>query len=64
MIVPDMLGYGGTSTPLEKELYCGNGLAKDVVDIMDKEGVQKAVVIGHDWCVSSLDLSWSTVGVY
>lgn len=53
MIVPDMLGYGGSSTSVEKELYCGNGLAKDVVDIMDKEGVQKAVVIGHDWCIVS-----------
>lgn len=53
LIVPDMLGYGGSSTSLEKELYCGNGLAKDVVDIMDKEGVQQAVVIGHDWCIFS-----------
>lgn len=51
MIVPDLLGYGGTSTPLEPGMYCGNGLARDIVDVMDKEEVKKGVVIGHDWYV-------------
>ena len=50
LIVPDMLGYAGSDKPTDPKVYVGSGLAKDIVDIMDHEGVEKAVAIGHDWC--------------
>ncbi|KAK1219432.1 hypothetical protein PQX77_017867 [Marasmius sp. AFHP31] len=44
-----MLGYGGTSKPLETADYKYSLIAKDLVDILDAEKVDQAVVIGHDW---------------
>jgi pimeloyl-ACP methyl ester carboxylesterase len=49
LIVLDMLGYGGTAKPTNVEAYSANLMAKDVVDILDSEGIQKVIVIGHDW---------------
>ena len=54
LIVPDMLGYGGTDKPTDTEAYKMSGLCRDVVDILDAEGAEKVVVIGHDWCVLML----------
>ncbi|KAK7466182.1 hypothetical protein VKT23_004903 [Stygiomarasmius scandens] len=48
LIVPDMLGHGETSKPTDLEFY-SNGLAKDLIDILDAEGVKQAVFVGHDW---------------
>jgi soluble epoxide hydrolase/lipid-phosphate phosphatase len=48
-IVPDLLGYGGTSKPLETEAYNSEGLSQDIADIMDVEKVSQAIIIGHDW---------------
>jgi len=50
LIVPDMLGYGGTSKPTNPAFY-SNGLARDLVDILDAEGIKQAIFIGHDWYV-------------
>ncbi|KAJ7630250.1 alpha/beta-hydrolase [Roridomyces roridus] len=49
LIVPDMLGYGGTSKPTDPAVYIGSGLAADVVDILDKEGVSTVITVAHDW---------------
>ncbi|KAJ7447864.1 alpha/beta-hydrolase [Mycena galericulata] len=49
LVVPDMLGYGGTDKPTDPTAYIGSGLAQDVVDILDKEGIKKVVAIAHDW---------------
>ncbi len=54
LLVPDMLGYGGSDKPTDAAKYTGSGLASDIVELMDKEGVAKAVVVGHDWWVFSL----------
>lgn len=55
VIAPDMLGYGGTDKPTDAALYGGNGLARDIVDILDKENVgvegKRAIAVGHDWYV-------------
>jgi soluble epoxide hydrolase / lipid-phosphate phosphatase len=48
-IVPDMLGYGGTSKPLEADAYNSEGLCQDIADILDAEKIDKAIIIGHDW---------------
>lgn len=48
LLVPDMLGYGGTSKPSEADAYVSSGLTQDIIDLMDAEGIlQKAVAIGH-----------------
>ncbi|KAJ7474241.1 alpha/beta-hydrolase [Mycena latifolia] len=49
IVVPDLLGYGGTDKPTDPKLYTGGGLAQDVVDILDAEGITQVVAIGHDW---------------
>ncbi|KAK7446719.1 hypothetical protein VKT23_014414 [Stygiomarasmius scandens] len=49
LIVPDMLGYGGTSMPTDPAAYKHTLLAKDILDILDAEKVQQAIIIGHDW---------------
>ena len=49
VIVPDMLGYGGTAKPANVEAYNQSLIAQDVVDVLDSEKIQKVIVIGHDW---------------
>ncbi|EAU86125.1 hypothetical protein CC1G_03336 [Coprinopsis cinerea okayama7 len=49
LIVPDMLGYGDTDKPLEASDYVGSRLAQDVLDIVENEGVERVVVVAHDW---------------
>ncbi|KAF9530869.1 Alpha/Beta hydrolase protein [Crepidotus variabilis] len=50
VIVPDMLGYGGTDKPLDYTLYAHSLVANDLVNIIDGLNVQGPLVaIGHDW---------------
>ncbi|KAJ1338022.1 lipid-phosphate phosphatase-like protein [Microdochium nivale] len=49
LIVPDMLGYAGTSKPTDPESYRYKHITQDLVDILDAEGVSKVVSVGHDW---------------
>lgn len=49
LIVPDLLGYGGTDKPTDLESYVGSGHAQDIIDILDKEGIDKVIGVGHDW---------------
>ncbi|KAH9967037.1 Alpha/Beta hydrolase protein [Lactifluus volemus] len=49
VVVPDMLGYGGTDKPLAVEEYSTRKLCADLAALLDVIGVSKAVVIGHDW---------------
>ena len=50
LIIPDMLGYGGTDKPTDLEAYKSSLITRDIVDILDRESVgDDAVVIGHDW---------------
>lgn len=50
LIVPDLLGYGGTSKPADPKAYKHSLMSKDIVDIVDHEGIDKAIAVGHDWC--------------
>jgi soluble epoxide hydrolase / lipid-phosphate phosphatase len=52
LIIPDQLGYGGTSKPTKVEHYAHTLLARDLHDVVDHEGAGKVVAIGHDWFVS------------
>ncbi|RXW14553.1 hypothetical protein EST38_g11300 [Candolleomyces aberdarensis] len=49
LVVPDMLGYGGTDKPVNHKEYLHSLLAKDLVDILDHERVTNVIAIGHDW---------------
>ncbi|KZV64700.1 alpha/beta-hydrolase [Peniophora sp. CONT] len=49
VIVPDMLGYGGTDKPRDASEYSTKKLCADMTALLDVLGVQRAVVIGHDW---------------
>ena len=57
IIVPDALGYGGTDKPTDPAAYKGTLLAKDLVDILDAEKLDKVVAIGHDWYSTPLTMS-------
>ncbi|KAF3759997.1 alpha/beta-hydrolase [Cryphonectria parasitica EP155] len=49
IIAPDMLGYADTDKPEDPAQYKMSGIAADLVDILDAEGVQKVISLGHDW---------------
>ncbi|KAK0451001.1 Alpha/Beta hydrolase protein [Armillaria borealis] len=51
LIVPDMLGYGGTSKPTDPADYRSSLITKDIVEIIDAENAARVVAIGHDWFV-------------
>jgi soluble epoxide hydrolase/lipid-phosphate phosphatase len=49
VIAPDMRGYGGSSSPKNKEAYSLEVLVPELVEFAGKLGIEKAVWIGHDW---------------
>ncbi|KAL1739507.1 Alpha/Beta hydrolase protein [Schizophyllum fasciatum] len=49
VVVPDMLGYGGTDKPLDPSEYTTKRLSNDLAALLDLLDVRKAVLIGHDW---------------
>lgn len=58
ILAPDLLGYGGTSKPLDINAYVGKSMAAEITAILDHEGVDGDVVgIAHDVCPNKLILS-------
>ena len=49
LIIPDMLGYGGTAKPSEVAAYKPTLICKDMIDILDAESISRCIAIGHDW---------------
>ncbi|KAH9940084.1 alpha/beta-hydrolase [Epithele typhae] len=49
ILVPDCLGYGGTSKPTDWAEFRHKLLADDLVDLIDAECLSDVVGIGHDW---------------
>lgn len=50
VLVPDLLGYGGTSQPVDDvQKYSMSRMAREVVEILDHEGISRVVGISHDW---------------
>ncbi|KAH7162048.1 Alpha/Beta hydrolase protein [Dactylonectria estremocensis] len=49
VIVPDLLGYGSSSKPLDVEPYIGQSMAADMISVLDHEGINSIVGVGHDW---------------
>ncbi|KAF8238998.1 alpha/beta-hydrolase [Tricholoma matsutake] len=49
VVVPDMLGYGGTDKPADSSEYSTRRLCADMAALLDLLAIHKAVLIGHDW---------------
>jgi soluble epoxide hydrolase/lipid-phosphate phosphatase len=49
VVVPDTLGYGGSSKPDDVALYSVKNLCADLVALLDIIDVERAIIIGHDW---------------
>ncbi len=49
VMVPDLLGHGGSDKPRDPEAYGSPGIAADMVAILDAEGVGAAHVWGYSW---------------
>lgn len=48
-IAPDMRGYGQTGGPDGVENYCVAELIRDLHGLLDAEGLERAIFVGHDW---------------
>ncbi len=48
-IAPDQRGYGETDCPKELEAYTQRELVADIVGMLDALGIDKCVIVGHDW---------------
>jgi len=49
VILPELLGYGETDKPTEVEAYAFNPMCKQLAGILDAEGVDKVIGLGHDF---------------
>ncbi|KAF8310949.1 alpha/beta-hydrolase [Clavulina sp. PMI_390] len=49
--MPEMLGFGGSSHPKDAKKYSPVAIADAIAEIVTTEGVEKCVVMGHDWGV-------------
>ena len=48
-IAPDQRGYGETECPPQIEAYTQKQLVADMVGMLDALGIDKCVIVGHDW---------------
>lgn len=48
-IAPDLRGYGESGKPAATEDYDIQHLVGDVIGLLDAQGLEKAVLAGHDW---------------
>lgn len=49
VVAPDMRGYGKTDAPASTGAYAVEFLCADILGLMDKLGIAKAALVGHDW---------------
>lgn len=49
ILIPDLLGYGGSSKPKNVQAYNSKDLTQDLYDVIDAEGFDKIIPVGHDW---------------
>jgi pimeloyl-ACP methyl ester carboxylesterase len=48
-VAPDMRGYGQTEAPPELDRYTLLHSVGDMLGLLDALGVERAVIVGHDW---------------
>jgi soluble epoxide hydrolase / lipid-phosphate phosphatase len=49
VILPDCLGYGGSSKPTDPQAYSRMGVSDDLNEILIAENIEKVIIAGHDW---------------
>ncbi|WCL55523.1 alpha/beta fold hydrolase [Gimibacter soli] len=49
VFAPDLRGYGASAKPEGRENYTMAKLTGDVRGLLDHYGIEKAVLVGHDW---------------
>jgi pimeloyl-ACP methyl ester carboxylesterase len=54
VLVPDLLGYGGTDTPSSLSEYNGKKWASELMELLEHEKILRVHVIGHDWGVNPM----------
>lgn len=52
LVIPDLLGFGGSSKPTNAEAYKPTLICQDIIDILNAEAIQVAVVVGHGMFVA------------
>ena len=58
LIIPDLLGYGGTDKPTEKDSYRLKKMSDEFAEILDTLKVEKVVGVGHDWYDEARNLNF------
>ena len=49
LVVPDLLGYAGTSKPADHAEYNCKAMSDDLYELIDSENLDKIIPVGHDW---------------
>lgn len=49
IVIPDLLGYGGTSKPSDYEAYNLRDMTNDLYELLSAEDIPSIISIGHDW---------------
>lgn len=49
LIAPDLRGFGGSDKPGGREAYRMDRIVADLAGLLDHDGIERAIVIGHDW---------------
>lgn len=49
IIVPDLLGYGGTDKPEVLEAYRLKSMSDDMASLLDHLQIKEVLAVGHDW---------------
>jgi pimeloyl-ACP methyl ester carboxylesterase len=49
VVAPDMRGYGETEKPVKVDAYKIEKIVKDIVELVQGLGYEKATIAGHDW---------------
>ncbi|KAK2761413.1 putative epoxide hydrolase [Colletotrichum kahawae] len=49
LMIPDMLGYAGTSKPWDVSFFNSSAMANDIIEILNQENIANFVSVGHDW---------------
>lgn len=61
VLAPDLRGFGDAPRPTEVRAYRRPFLIADVLGLLDRLGLDRAHLVGHDWGAS---LSWRIAGSY
>lgn len=48
-IVPDLRGFGGSDRPADTAAYAPGRSAADLLELLDRLGVGRVHLVGHDW---------------